>query len=513
VATPASSARQTEPAEEEEEAEASPAEVEEVAESNEKEEKPLPTSSSSTQTESANTPEAIREETPSTKQETKKPAFDSNKVLPEIPNYAQYLIVGGGTAAMSAFKAIRANDPQARVLVITAEQYKPYMRPPLSKELWTSAADQSLLEQLKFKQYNGSERSLYFLDDEFYASPKFLNELEHGGVAVVTGRRVTKVDVQAKTVRLDNNWEITYDKCLLATGGQPRNLPAVETNWESLKDKVTLFRGVDDFKRLYEIAKQPGKTIAVVGGGFLGSELACALGQLSKKTGSQVVQLFPETGILRRVLPEYLSEWTTQRVRDENVSVVANVNVDSVQMNDNKVELKLSAGVDKKSAPRSSWLLADHIVVAVGLEPNVELAQQAGFEVDQKLGGYVVNAELQARNSVWVAGDAACFYDVRLGRRRVEHHDHAVVSGRLAGENMTGAGKPYWHQSMFWSDLGPRVGFEAIGLVDSSLQTVGLFAKADGKDTPAAQVSETNETLRSEVKDSSVSIFISHKKH
>ena len=52
---------------------------------------------------------------------------------------------------------------------------------------------------------------------------------------------------------------------------------------------------------------------------------------------------------------------------------------------------------------------------------------------------------------LYQAGDAACFYDVRLGRRRVEHHDHAVVSGRLAGENMTGAGKPYWHQSMFWS--------------------------------------------------------------
>ncbi len=69
----------------------------------------------------------------------------------------------------------------------------------------------------------------------------------------------------------------------------------------------------------------------------------------------------------------------------------------------------------------------------------------------QNLGGYLVNAELQARNSIWVAGDAACFYDIKLGRRRVEHHDHAVVSGRLAGENMSGsAAKPYLHQSMFW---------------------------------------------------------------
>merc|ERR1712080_384011 len=96
------------------------------------------------------------------------------------------------------------------------------------------------------------------------------------------------------------------------------------------------------------------------------------------------------------------------------------------------------------------------------------------------------------------AGDAASFYDVQLGRRRVEHHDHAVVSGRLAGENMTGAGKPYWHQSMFWSDLGPEIGYEAIGIVDSSLETVGVFAKATEKDTPKAVVEETGDNIRSQ---------------
>ena len=65
------------------------------------------------------------------------------------------------------------------------------------------------------------------------------------------------------------------------------------------------------------------------------------------------------------------------------------------------------------------------------------------------------------------------------GRRRVEHHDHAVVSGKLAGQNMAGAAQPYHHQSMFWSDLGPNVGYEAIGLVDSSLPTVGIWAHKD----------------------------------
>ena len=78
-------------------------------------------------------------------------------------------------------------------------------------------------------------------------------------------------------------------------------------------------------------------------------------------------------------------------------------------------------------------------------------------QVDPVKGGILVNAELEARRDVWVAGDAASFYDVSLGRRREEHHDHATVSGRLAGENMAGARRPYTHQSMFWSDLGPEV--------------------------------------------------------
>ena len=80
---------------------------------------------------------------------------------------------------------------------------------------------------------------------------------------------------------------------------------------------------------------------------------------------------------------------------------------------------------------------------------------------------------------------------------QVEHHDHAVVSGRLAGENMTGAKKPYTHQSMFWSDLGPDVGYEAIGVVDSKLPTVGVFAKATAQDTPKAVVTKTDEAMRS----------------
>ena len=117
--------------------------------------------------------------------------------------------------------------------------------------------------------------------------------------------------------------------------------------------------------------------------------------------------------------------------------------------------------------------------MAVGLDPNTQLAKSSRLETDPQYGGYRVNAELQACSGVWVvsaeieytcniyssilldsvvlkncsffqAGDVSCFFDPYLGRRRVEHHDHANVSGRLAGENMTGAHKRFSHQSMFW---------------------------------------------------------------
>ena len=165
--------------------------------------------------------------------------------------------------------------------------------------------------------------------------------------------------------------------------------------------------------------------------------------------------------------------------------------VNGVQLEGSQLSLSLNTG-------NSDKLKTDYVVLAVGLEPNTQLAETSALEVDESFGGFRVNAELEARTNLWVAGDASCFYDTKLGRRRVEHHDHAVVSGRLAGENMTGAHKPYWHQSMFWSDLGPQVGYEAIGIVDSTLPTVGVFAKASERDTPKAAVEQTNEGIRSE---------------
>ncbi|XP_048370958.1 apoptosis-inducing factor 1, mitochondrial isoform X2 [Sphaerodactylus townsendi] len=406
---------------------------------------------------------------------------------PECPSHAPFLLIGGGTAAFAAARSIRARDPGARVLIVSEDPELPYMRPPLSKELWFSE-DPDVTKTLRFKQWNGKERSIYFQPPSFYIPARDLPYTENGGVAVLSGRKVVHMDVRGNVVKLDDGTQISYDKCLIATGGSPRNLPVIERAGKEVLRRVTLFRKIDDFRSLEEISREV-KSITIIGGGFLGSELACALGRKAQSKGLEVIQMFPENGNMGKVLPEYLSNWTTNKVIHEGVNVMPNAVVKSVSVSENRLLIKLKDGRKVET---------DHIVAAVGLEPNTELAKSAALEVDSDFGGFRVNAELQARSNIWVAGDAACFYDIKLGRRRVEHHDHAVVSGRLAGENMTGAAKPYWHQSMFWSDLGPDVGYEAIGLVDSSLPTVGVFAKATAKDTPKSATEESGTGIRSE---------------
>lgn len=401
----------------------------------------------------------------------------------DLPNEVPYLLIGGGTASFAAFRAIKGHDAKAKVLVISNEPEMPYMRPPLSKELWFNP-EKTDLEPLKFKQWNGVERSIYYEPDDFYIDPTKLAEAPNGGVAIARGYEVQRIDVVNRKAILTDGTEIKYGECLLATGARPKSLPVFESAPLAVKERLTMFKSVGDFEELSQKLK-PGSKVAVVGGGFLGSEMSCALAKFSeiREKNLEVYQLFHEEGNMGKILPEYLSQWTTDRVREEGVKVWPKTQIKAVEVQDKKLKLTL---MDDSS------LVVDHAIVAVGSEPNTDLAKTSNLEVDPTMGGFVVDAELRARSHLYVAGDAACFYDPKLGRRRVEHHDHAVVSGRLAGENMAGKNKPYTHQSMFWSDLGPKIGYEAIGIIDSALPTVAVFAKS----SPAQTIPDTSEKLQ-----------------
>lgn len=170
-------------------------------------------------------------------------------------------------------------------------------------------------------------------------------------------------------------------------------------------------------------------------------------------SGKEVVQLVGESAPMAGVLPLYLARDAARRLSAAGVRVRAGAELEACAAHGPRLSLRLADG---------EALDADLVVECAGAEPDAALADASGLETHPQLGGLLVNAELQARSDVYAAGDTACFYDVVLGRRRVEHHDHAVVSGRLAGENMAAVAPPkhYTHQSMFWSDLGPQLGYE-----------------------------------------------------
>lgn len=313
----------------------------------------------------------------------------------DIPKHVPYLLVGGGTASFAAFRAIKSADPKAKVLVITDEIEMPYMRPPLSKEMWLSASDDKNDDSLNFKQWNGKERSLFFEPADFYLDPTKLMDSTNGGVAIVRGYTVRRIDVCGRTAVLADGTEIGYDECLLATGSRPRVLAALSDAPPAVHERVHVFKTVADFERLRASFREGGRaeTIAVIGGGFLGSELSCALAKYGRETQAKVYQVFRESGNMGRVLPKYLSEWTSNRVREEGVTLVPDTQVESAKMQDGRVRLKLMNG---------QHLLVDRVVVAVGSEPDTHLAKSSGLEVDRKLGGYVVNAELEARRHLYV---------------------------------------------------------------------------------------------------------------
>lgn len=405
-------------------------------------------------------------------------------LFPDIPSHVPYLLIGSGIASIEAYKAIKTKDIRAKVLVIGEEDFFPYWRPPLSKHFWFD----DNVDAYKEYQYTNlrGKKSTVFLLEGIYMEPKKLPFSDRGGLALLKNTKVVQLDSVNKKVVLDNGAEISFDKCLIATGGRPKNDEVLEKAGEDVKKRTTLFRNYSDLWRLSEVCKSV-KSVAVVGGGFLGSELAVGINYKGDLSGMKVYQLFPENGNMAKVLPDFLSQWTTSKMREDGINVKTNVSVKSAVYEDGKVKLGLSNG---------EYLKVDHIVVAVGIEPNTELATSGNLELDDKIGGFRVNTELQARTDIWAAGDCASFYDPKLGRRRVEHFDHAAITGRLAGFNMTGENRPYIHQSMFWSTLGNIVDYEAVGLVDSRLQTCSFFRKAYPKEDSSKADNSTSKELQ-----------------
>jgi 3-phenylpropionate/trans-cinnamate dioxygenase ferredoxin reductase subunit len=250
------------------------------------------------------------------------------------------------------------------------------------------------------------------------------------------GRRALSLDPQAKQV-IDNQGTVyTYDQLLLATGGTPRRLPFGG-------DHIIYFRTLDDYRQLRALTEQ-GRRFAVIGGEFIGSEIAAALAM----DGKQVVMAFPDAGIGRRMFPPDLGAFLNDYYRRKGVEVRAGEQVVGLEMRDGRAVLTL-LGTDSAAEHR---LEVDGVVAGIGIEPNVKLARAAGLAVDN---GIVVDSSLcTSHPGIYAAGDVAAFINPALGPRlRVEHEDNANTMGRLAGLAMAGQAVSYDHLPFFYSDL------------------------------------------------------------
>ncbi|ETN74974.1 pyridine nucleotide-disulfide oxidoreductase, partial [Necator americanus] len=251
----------------------------------------------------------------------------------------------------------------------------------------------------------------------FFVPPAELATTAHGGVSLLKGRRVKRLCPDEKKAYLDDNTCVKYDKCLIATGGKPKTLPELENSAE-VRDKVVYLRGVEDYRKLESMCSS-SNSITVVGGGFLGSELAYSI---HRKYGNvEVNQLVAEDGLLSGILPDYLSSKAAESLRENGVNVITNAKITSACVKDAKVVLEVN-GTQK--------MTSDCVVVAIGVEPDTSIAKASGLEVDDRIGGIVTDTELRVRSGVWAAGDAASFYDRSLGRRRIEHWENAQATDK-----------------------------------------------------------------------------------
>lgn len=339
----------------------------------------------------------------------------------------KYVIVGGGLAGASAVEGIRERDRDSPILMIGSEQFLPYDRPPLTKKLWTG---KKLVTDV-FRH-----------ESEFYLRNR---------VDVGIGERVVELDPNARTVTTNRGHHHAYEKLLLATGGVPRRLDIPGGNlWG-----IYYYRFLEHYLRLRKDA-QEGMSAVVVGGGFIGSELAAAL----TDEGVAVTMVFPEAYLVERIFPEGLGRSLQDTYAQRGVRVLAG---------DLPVSMDLSGGRYVTMTRNGERLESDILLVGAGILPDVTLAEKAGLRVDN---GVVVDEYCRSSDpGIFAAGDNANFPHLTFGEHlRIEHWDNALNQGRYAGMNMAGANVRYDYMPYFWSDLF-EFGYEAVGDTRSKLDT------------------------------------------
>jgi 3-phenylpropionate/trans-cinnamate dioxygenase ferredoxin reductase subunit len=331
-----------------------------------------------------------------------------------------YIIIGAGMTGDAAVKGIRTIDTKGSIAIIGSEKDKPYDRPLLSKKLWKGEAFDKIWRHTP-------EKDLHFY----------------------LGRTATAIDPHTKRVTIDKSEEISFDKLLIATGGIVRTLPMKA-------EGIIYFRTAEDYRNLRSLTESKNNFL-VIGGGFIGTEIAAALAMNDKK----VTMIFPEGSIGERNYPKSLSDYITGYYKQKGVTVYTEDGISAITGDVGNYLVKTKSGKE---------LHFDGIVAGIGIQPDIELAKQAGLGIDN---GITVDEYCTTTDpNIYAAGDVANFYNPALDKRvRLEHEDNANVMGECAGKNMAGGEIKYEHLPYFYSDLFD-LGYEAIGEMDSRHETV-----------------------------------------
>ena len=304
----------------------------------------------------------------------------------------RYLIIGGGLAGGNAASEIRKQDKQGRLILISREDLTPYDRVPLSKAYLTG----------KIRR-----EALFLKKPEFYTQ---------NGIELMLGRDVSALDAKGRTATLLDGTSIKFEKLLLASGGAPRRIPLPGAELPG----IYYLRTVQDCDAIKSAAY--GRA-AVLGGGFIGCELASAFASMGLEC--TIIEMGPF--LLNMAVDEETGRWVGDYFTKRGVRVLLNTTA--------KKFLGGEGGSVRGVETNGSPVDADFVVVGVGISLNTALAEGGGLKVER---GIVTNEFLETSvEGIYAAGDVARFYSPVFGRHlRLEHYDVAVKHGRVAGRNM-----------------------------------------------------------------------------
>jgi anthranilate 1,2-dioxygenase ferredoxin reductase subunit len=333
-----------------------------------------------------------------------------------------FVIVGAGHAARRAAETLRQLNPEASIRMIGDEPHVPYDRPVLSKQALQAADDES---------------KAFIRDEAFYVEQR---------IELSLGARVVSIDRATRQVKLSDGSSVPYGTLLLATGSRVRHFPgSVDPG-----APVYYLRTLAETRELRKVLL-PGRKVVVIGGGFIGLEVAAS----SVQMGAKVCVIEPAARLLQRTMPAAIGDFVQSLHASHGVKLRLQTTPSAIRLTDQG-----GAVVETDQGPES----ADLVVVGIGVVPNVELARDAGLEVDN---GIVVDDACRTSDaSIFAAGEVTSHFNALLGKRvRIESWQVAENQPVVAAASMSGQPGTYAEQPWLWSDQ-----------YDCNLQTLGLFA-------------------------------------